>query len=1160
MAEFGTPETWNMKVGDFIETQLPQEKPQALLDLQEQNRKQRLLDSLQKIGPGLMDESLDFIRRENFGVKGTSKILPKLNAEAQEEFGKNWDKLNADDKRLISARVRAREASALKKVDPAKNQNILRQKATEKKLKDFAAEFKKENGRVPMIKEIKEGVGTADAQIKKYLKQSEYATPEQALKFKKQVEVKDIPDEMKDWFKKNYPGEDWKKDLTINERGLAKEAFKNRNNPRVLARDEYKKLDDFLQKRIDDGETLFKGGLGDIAKEAKVDLTPLQTGDYITSRFPGEFVYRGTKIGQVPRIRERVAELAKTLSDKQIYEKLVEEKLINPSGAKEKVDYKSIKNLMKDLQEEGKIKNIIKNPTSQYTPQEEKFRDNLIKKYIDKNPDVDNAFQIAKGVVRENPELKMSSNFVKKSVERQGLDKVFKSRHAKIFPEVQALDKIIKNLSEFKSGEALPKNLKEKVLIEYAKATGKNIAQADGELVSRMRKLGTLYAGDVGRYETNLYKKIKPPKNYIDSNFHKNFITLTDRTGEVSNIHMAKLLGLPKSEQRLIQGTANMFSVFDFDVAGDHTDIKAMMRDFPGYKKNFSRIEYIKDTLNDFKQTYDSRINALRKAAQNVTGQAQQDLLDEADEIASEFESKTGYKIGTFALQKGKVIINPQTLRLPDLKNPYNETLQQAMQNFEQTKNPKLGGKAATKPEKFTGIDKRLMEADASERAKIFKDVAGTPEAKESLYIRALQKIPKIGPLATKLIAGTAGAAAVTTLAQASDNENFISTEDVDGNLMAMELPKTDAETLDEFAEEETSLAGDIGAGAGLTTGAAIGSKATQADPLKGLRRFGKKGAMNLLKIFGTPAGIAAYEAGLIPGFDGGVADRLKEGASAEDVFLRSPTTYAGLPLATLGQEFLKTRPALQRILNLGLSPKAVRMGTPVGLGLMGLTALADSALKFQEEFDALSPEEQKQYLKEQEEFGEDIQGAAEGGRIGFADGPKDPSKRKFMKLMGILSLLPYGIGKLMKPAAKVAPVAAEGVKLGFDKFMMLVNKIKELGTPTKKVTQQEREAGYIYTGKDGSEYELVEDLTTGDVRVTKDKIGVGSYNDKSFDVIEDRSTFVLKKGQADETTKGKTPPDEYDEMKELPDQDGTYSDADTISDEAVKEVLDEID
>ena len=1138
---------------------LPQPKPQELLDIQEENRKGRLLDSLNKIGGGLMDESLDFIRRENFGVKGTSKILPKLNAEAQEEFGKDWDELSVKNKQLISGRVRAREVSALKKVDPAKNQNILRQKATEKKLKDFAAEFKKENGRVPMIKEIKDGVKTGHREITKYLKKSEYATPKQAFKFKKQVEVRDIPDEMKSWFKENYPGKDWKKDLTINERGIAKEAFKKRNNPAVLNRKEFQELDDYLSLQKEKGVVLLEGSLEDIAKSADADLTALQTRNYISNNFPDTFNYKGNRIENIPKIRNRIAELAKTLPDREIFDKLVEEKLLFPQQTK-KPDYKIVKKILKSLKKEGKIDEILKNPASELTLEQQTFRDNLIKKYIDKNPDVDNAFQIAKGVVRENPELKMSSNFVKKSVERQGLNKVFKSRHAKIFPEVQALDKIIKKLPELKSGEELPKNFREKVLTEYAKATGKNIAQADGELVSRMRKLGTLYAGDVGRYETNLYEKIKPPKNYIDSNFHKNFITLTDRTGEVSNIHMAKLLGLPKSEQRLIQGTANMFSVFDFDVAGDHTDIKAMMRDFPSYKKNFSRIEYIKDTLNDFKQTYDSRINALRKAAQNVTGQAQQNLLDEANEIAREFESKTGYRVGTFDLKKGRVVINPQTLRLPDLKNPYNETLQQAMENFEQTKNPKLGGKAATKPEKFTGLDKRLMEADASERVKIFKDVAGTPEAKESLYIRALQKIPKIGPLATKLIAGTAGAAAVTTLAQASDNEDFISTEDVDGNLMAMELPKTDAETLDELAEEETSLAGDIGAGAGLTTGAAIGSKATQADPLKGLRQFGKKGAINLLKILGTPAGIAAYEAGLIPGFEGGVVDRLKEGDSAEDVFLRSPTTYAGLPLATLGQEFLKTRPALQRVLNLGLSPKLVRMGTPVGIGLMGLTALADSALTFQEEFDALSPEEQKQYLKEQEEFGEDVQGAAEGGRIGFADGPKDPSKRKFMKLMGILSLLPYGLGKLIKPAAKVAPVAAEGVKLGFDKFMMLVNKIKELGTSTKKVTQQEREVGYTYTGKDGSEYELVEDLTTGDLRVTKDKPGFTMSGDEAFDTIEDRSTFVLKKGQADETTKGKKPPDEYDEVKEVASPDGTFDDVDEISDKAVKEVLDEID
>ena len=53
---------------------LPEPKPQELLDIQEQNRKGRLLDSLNKIGGGLMDESLDFIKRQNFAVKGLAKL------------------------------------------------------------------------------------------------------------------------------------------------------------------------------------------------------------------------------------------------------------------------------------------------------------------------------------------------------------------------------------------------------------------------------------------------------------------------------------------------------------------------------------------------------------------------------------------------------------------------------------------------------------------------------------------------------------------------------------------------------------------------------------------------------------------------------------------------------------------------------------------------------------------------------------------------------------------------------------------------------------------------------------------------------------------------------------------------------------------------------
>jgi len=68
MADFGDPSTWEMNVDQFIDSGLPKEKPQELLDLQEQNRKQRLLQSLQKIGPRLEDSSLDFINREEFNV------------------------------------------------------------------------------------------------------------------------------------------------------------------------------------------------------------------------------------------------------------------------------------------------------------------------------------------------------------------------------------------------------------------------------------------------------------------------------------------------------------------------------------------------------------------------------------------------------------------------------------------------------------------------------------------------------------------------------------------------------------------------------------------------------------------------------------------------------------------------------------------------------------------------------------------------------------------------------------------------------------------------------------------------------------------------------------------------------------------------------------
>jgi len=56
----------------------------------------------------------------------------------------------------------------------------------------------------------------------------------------------------------------------------------------------------------------------------------------------------------------------------------------------------------------------------------------------------------------------------------------------------------------------------------------------------------------------------------------------------------------------------------------------------------------------------------------------------------------------------------------------------------------------------------------------------------------------------------------------------------------------------------------------------------------------------------------------------------------------------------------------------------------------------------------------------------------AAGGRMGFADGPDDPSRRKFMKIAGGIASIPI-LGKYLKPAIVAAPKVAEVVKRSAD-------------------------------------------------------------------------------------------------------------------------------
>ena len=187
----------------------------------------------------------------------------------------------------------------------------------------------------------------------------------------------------------------------------------------------------------------------------------------------------------------------------------------------------------------------------------------------------------------------------------------------------------------------------------------------------------------------------------------------------------------------------------------------------------------------------------------------------------------------------------------------------------------------------------------------------------------------------------------------------------------------------------------------------------------------------------------------------------------------------------------------------------------------------------------------------------------SEGGRIGYKVG--SPSKRAFLKVMGglaatIAAIKSGLIGTPKKEVAKqvIKETAKDVGSAPPSYFFDLANKIKLLGKESK-VKPKERTNEYYYTGKDGSEYTLTEDVGTGEMQIVKEKTGVGTSGEKTFDTIEDQTVMEYRPGKsmADESTKG-TPADQYDEYRVNFDVDGTPADADDISEIVKKEIIEE--
>jgi hypothetical protein len=182
--------------------------------------------------------------------------------------------------------------------------------------------------------------------------------------------------------------------------------------------------------------------------------------------------------------------------------------------------------------------------------------------------------------------------------------------------------------------------------------------------------------------------------------------------------------------------------------------------------------------------------------------------------------------------------------------------------------------------------------------------------------------------------------------------------------------------------------------------------------------------------------------------------------------------------------------------------------------------------------------------IKDIEEF---YQQAKEGGRIGFKKGSMD--RRTFMKIMGGLATLPV-VGRFFRGAEKAAPIAekaVETVQAAPNYFFELLAKIKAFGDDITGSAER-------INAKKYKNYTLEEDMVTGDVTIKKTKEGVVG----DAEGVMQEEFMILKKGNMDETTKGRVPPDEYEELTIRPDGEGKMKDVEDGLD-SVEEIIEEV-
>jgi len=190
--------------------------------------------------------------------------------------------------------------------------------------------------------------------------------------------------------------------------------------------------------------------------------------------------------------------------------------------------------------------------------------------------------------------------------------------------------------------------------------------------------------------------------------------------------------------------------------------------------------------------------------------------------------------------------------------------------------------------------------------------------------------------------------------------------------------------------------------------------------------------------------------------------------------------------------------------------------------------------------------------------------------RIPFAGGG-DPKRRAFLKLLATLTggaaafktgILGLGEGGTKKAVSETVKQAAGSGGQVPPYFLKLVEKIKTMGDDVTAVLAY-KDKQKVTKYKD---YELTEDLATGEQTIQRMKTlddGSEAYYGNPL-VEETYMSYKPGKGQMDETMKGKTPPDDYEEGTALIRSDREYAgevvdEMSGISDDVFKEVGEEV-